>query len=56
MELIARRLHHEARRSGRPEIERGAGLVLGWHDRDLAEREPRLRKQVRRFRKADPFW
>jgi inorganic triphosphatase YgiF len=38
------------------EIERSAGLVLGWHDRDLAEREPKLRKQVRRFRKADPFW
>ena len=37
-------------------IDRGAGLVLGWHDRALAEREPKLRKQVRRFRKADPFW
>jgi len=38
------------------EIERGAGLVLGWHDRGLAEGEPKLRKQVRRFRKADRFW
>jgi CHAD domain-containing protein len=38
------------------EVERGAGVVLGWHDRGLAEREPKLRKQVRRFRKADPFW
>jgi triphosphatase len=38
------------------EIDRGAGLVLGWHDRGLAEREPKLRKQVRRFRKAAPFW
>jgi CHAD domain-containing protein len=35
---------------------RAAGLVLGWHDRGLAEREPGLRKQVRRFRKAAPFW
>ena len=38
------------------EIERGAGLVLGWHDRGLSQHEPKLRKQVRRFRKADPFW
>jgi triphosphatase len=38
------------------EIERGAGFVLGWHDRGLAEGEPKLRKRVRRFRKAEPFW
>jgi triphosphatase len=30
--------------------------VLGWHDRGLAEGEPKLRKRVRRFRKAEPFW
>jgi triphosphatase len=42
--------------TGGAAIERAAGIVLGWHDRDLVEREPKLRKQVRRFRKAEPFW
>ncbi|HJT09047.1 MAG TPA: CHAD domain-containing protein [Stellaceae bacterium] len=51
-ELLAKR----AAMGDNAEIERGAGRVLGWHDRGLAEQEPKLRKQVRRFRKADPFW
>ena len=51
-DLLARR--DEA--TGGPAVERAAGLVLGWHDRGLADREPKLRKQVRRFRKAEPFW
>ena len=42
--------------SGGAKVERGAGIVLGWHDRGLVENEPALRKQVRRFRKAQPFW
>ncbi|HEX9490753.1 MAG TPA: CHAD domain-containing protein [Stellaceae bacterium] len=42
--------------TGGAAIERAAGIVLGWHDRGLADREPKLRKHVRRFRKAEPFW
>ena len=32
------------------------GIVLGWHERDLVEREPKLSKRVRRFGQLDPFW
>jgi CHAD domain-containing protein len=39
-----------------PAIERPAGIVLGWHDRGLADHEPQVRKRVRRFRDAEPFW
>jgi triphosphatase len=35
-------------------IDRG-GIVLGWHERDLIDREPTLKKHVRRFRQLDPF-
>jgi triphosphatase len=37
-------------------IDRAGGIVLGWHERDLADREPKLRKHVRRFKQLDPFW
>jgi inorganic triphosphatase YgiF len=37
-------------------LARAGGAVLGWHDRGVAEREAKLRKHVRRFRKAEPFW
>lgn len=37
-------------------IARAAGIVLGWHDRDLADTDRKLRKHVRRFREARPFW
>jgi hypothetical protein len=30
--------------------------VLGWHERVLADRNPKIRKHVRRFRRLDPFW
>jgi len=33
-----------------------AGLVLGWHRRGLADEESKLRRSVRRLRKAKPFW
>jgi triphosphatase len=33
-----------------------AGLVIGWHRRELTHSEARLRRDVRRFRKAKPFW
>ena len=37
-------------------VGRDAGLVLGWHVRGLADREAKLRRDVRRLRKAKPFW
>ncbi len=38
------------------EVGRDAGLVLGWHFRGLADEEPKLRRNVRRLRRAKPFW
>jgi triphosphatase len=37
-------------------VARAAGVVLGWHDRGLADLDRKLRKHVRRFREARPFW
>jgi CHAD domain-containing protein len=37
-------------------VDRAGGIVLGWHERDLADREPILRKLVRRFKRLEPFW
>jgi triphosphatase len=37
-------------------IGRAAGVVLGWHDRGLADHERKLLKHVRRFRHARSFW
>jgi triphosphatase len=37
-------------------IARAAGVVLGWHDRGLADFDRKLCKHVRRFRRARPFW
>jgi triphosphatase len=41
---------------GGNEISRAGGIVLGWHDRGLIDREPKLRKDVKRLRRAKPFW
>ena len=41
---------------GGSEISRAGGIVLGWHDRGLVDREPRLRKDVKRLRRGKPFW
>src|SRR5262249_9742066 len=41
---------------GGNEINRAGGMVLGWHNHALTELEPRLRKDVRRLRRAKPFW
>jgi hypothetical protein len=30
--------------------------VLGWHERRLSDREPRLREQLRELFEAEPFW
>jgi triphosphatase len=37
-------------------INRAGGIVLGWHERVLVDRNPKIRKHVRRFRRLDPFW
>jgi triphosphatase len=39
-----------------PETVRAGGILLGWHDRGLIDREPKLRKDVRRLRRAKRFW
>ncbi|HET6160743.1 MAG TPA: CYTH and CHAD domain-containing protein [Dongiaceae bacterium] len=41
---------------GGNEISRAGGIVLGWHGRGLIDREPKLRKSVKRLRRAKPFW
>jgi triphosphatase len=35
---------------------RAGGLVLGWHERGMVDREKKLRKRVARFRNKRPFW
>ena len=35
---------------------RAGGLVLGWHERGMVDREKKLRKRVARFRQMRPFW
>jgi triphosphatase len=37
-------------------VARTAGIVLGWHDRGLADQDRKLRKHVRRLRRAQRFW
>jgi CHAD domain-containing protein len=37
-------------------INRAGGIVLGWHQRILVDRDTKVRKHVRRFRRLDPFW
>jgi triphosphatase len=37
-------------------IDRVAGIVLGWHDRGLADHEHKLLKRLRKLRHAQPFW
>jgi triphosphatase len=37
-------------------VARAAGVVLGWHDRGLADLDRKLRKHVRRLRRLRPFW
>jgi inorganic triphosphatase YgiF len=44
------------RTSNSVDLDVTAGVVLGWHDRGLAENERRLRKHVRRFRDVTHFW
>jgi CHAD domain-containing protein len=37
-------------------INRAGGIGLGWHERVLADRNSKIRRRVRRFRRLDPFW
>ena len=37
-------------------VNRAGGIVLGWYEQVLADRNPKVRKHVRRFRRLDPFW
>ena len=41
---------------GGNEVIHGGGIVLGWYNRGLSDRESKLRKDVRRLRRARPFW
>ena len=55
----AQRRCRELARSGELDINDGslaAGVVIGWHLRELTNLEAKLRQDVRRFRKAKPFW
>jgi triphosphatase len=38
------------------EVGLAAGVVIGWHLRELTNLEEELCRDVRRFRKAEPFW
>jgi triphosphatase len=38
------------------EVGQCAGMVIGWHIRGLTNSEANLGRNVRRFRKAKPFW
>ena len=42
--------------AGGNEISRAGGIVLGWYNRRLTDRESKLGKDVRRLRGARPFW
>jgi hypothetical protein len=37
-------------------VDRAAGIVLGWHDRGLVDREHKLLKQLDKVRHARTFW
>ena len=37
-------------------VARAVGVVLGWHDRGLADLDRKLRKHVRRLQQVRPFW
>jgi triphosphatase len=54
---VARDLIDELRVSGAGAvIDRAAGIVLGWHDRGLADQERKLMKRLHKVRHARPFW
>jgi triphosphatase len=55
----AQRLMRELTRPAELDVNGGglaAGVVIGWHLRELTNLEAKLCEDVRRFRKAKPFW
>ncbi len=55
--VIMRRMRDEFARGADPTtIARANGLVIGWHGRGIAVIEPKLRKQQKAFKAAQPFW
>jgi CHAD domain-containing protein len=53
-ELAAEAARHA--NDNREAIARAGGIVLGWHEHELLGQEPKLRRHVRRLRRAKPFW
>jgi triphosphatase len=53
-ELIAEIVRHA--KDNCESITRAGGVVLGWHEREQRDQESKLRKHVRRLRRAKPFW
>jgi CHAD domain-containing protein len=58
--VIARRLRdelpHGADAGTATTIVCASGVLIGWHARSIAGLEPRLRKQRKAFKAAQPFW
>jgi CHAD domain-containing protein len=48
-------LQEKANHDVRP-IDRAGGIVLGWHERGLADHEQKFVKQIRRFKHLNRFW
>jgi len=39
-----------------PTIARAGKIVLAWHDRRFAKRQPKTRKHLHKLFAAEPFW
>ena len=53
---VAQDIVAELARSGGATIARAGKIVLDWHKRRLAKREPKTREHLRRLLAAEPFW
>jgi inorganic triphosphatase YgiF len=53
---MAHRLLEKVRTGEGGDASAARGVVLGWYDHNVAQHEPRLRKQVRKVRRAQGFW
>ena len=54
-EFVAHLIARSEREGGR-DLRYPCGVVLGWHQHALAVEEPHIRRRVRRFLRAKPFW
>jgi len=54
--LLASVIESHAGRRGINDLRVGAGTVLGWHARGVADEEPRIVKDWEAFADAKPFW